>query len=81
MPYASLRTLPVAVRRALPRHACEIYLKSFNNAWQEYARRADRETLAHRVAWSAVKRAYRKIGHRWVRIEHQPAHRATRGQA
>jgi len=72
MPYASLRALPAAIRRVLPRHACDIYRKAFNNAWHEYASRADREALAHRVAWSAVKRVYRKVGDRWIRYPRRP---------
>jgi len=44
-----------------------MYRAVFNNAWKEYAARADRETLAHRVAWAAVKKQFRKQGTRWVR--------------
>jgi cation transport regulator len=39
----------------LPRHAQEIYIAVFNNAWSEY--RHDEER-AHKVAWSAVKKQY-----------------------
>ena len=68
MPYKSINELPEGVRNVLPKHAQEIYLKAFDNAYQEYAdpseRRgdADREETAHRVAWGAVKKAgYEKI--------------------
>ena len=81
MPYASRRVLPAAVRRVLPQHACEIYRKAFNNAWRQYASRNDREALAHRVAWAAVKRVYRKMGDRWIRQRRRPAQRMTGGQA
>ena len=43
----------------------EIYKEAFNHAWEEYesnARRRDyatREETAHKVAWAAVKKAYR----------------------
>lgn len=67
MPYADIADLPASVRSHLPEHAQEIYLKAFNNAWREYAARDDREVVAHKVAWAAVKRVYRKEGERWMR--------------
>lgn len=72
MPYDSISALPSSVREHLPPHAQEIYLRAFNNAWEEYgdpARRrrgASREETAHRVAWAAVKGSYEKRGERWV---------------
>ena len=67
MPYRSVADLPEAVLRHLPRDAQEIYLKVFNHAWVEYAGRADREAVAHKVAWAAVKKKYQKNGDGWVR--------------
>ncbi len=68
MPYESVEDLPLPVRAHLPRHAREIYLGAFNNAWIEYADLgpAAREGTAHRVAWAAVKRRYIKTGDQWV---------------
>ena len=68
LPYASIEDLPPPVQAHLPLHAQEIYLGAFNNAWIEYAARgpALREAIAHRVAWAAVKRKYRKAGDQWV---------------
>ena len=66
MPYHRLSELPGSVRDNLPTHAQEIYREAFNSAWHDYAnsddRRGDasREETAHRVAWAAVKRKYRK---------------------
>jgi cation transport regulator len=57
MPYDSHKELPPAVRDHLPAHAQEIYRSAFNNAWDEYGNNEER---AHRVAWAAVKRDYRK---------------------
>jgi len=68
MPYASNEELPRSVRAHLPAHAQDIYRAAFNNAWDEYKHRADREEVAHRVAWAAVKRQYRKAGSDWVAI-------------
>jgi cation transport regulator len=68
LPYASVGELPATVHYHLPAHAQKIYRSAFNNAWEEYAERgpAQREQLAHRVAWAAVKRKYQKAGGRWV---------------
>lgn len=68
MPYASTDDLPLSVRSHLPTHAQEIYRSVFNSAWQEYNNRPtdEREVTAHRVAWAAVKRSYRKAGNEWV---------------
>lgn len=49
-------------RGVLPQHAQEIYKEAFNHAFDEYAERGPegREETAHKVAWSAVKKKYRK---------------------
>ena len=71
MHYGTLNDLPKSVKNVLPKHAQEIYLAAFNNAWDEYKdpedRRGDdsRETVAHKVAWAAVKNKYEKDGDRW----------------
>jgi cation transport regulator len=71
MPYDNLKELPKSVKSVLPTHAQKIYLAAFNNAWDEYkdpkARQGDdsRETVAHKVAWAAVKQKYEKDGDRW----------------
>jgi cation transport regulator len=67
MPYREISDLPDLVKIHLPRHAQEIYLAAFNNAWEEYAGRENHEAVAHKVAWSAVKKQYVKIGNEWVK--------------
>lgn len=63
MPYKATRDLPESVQKVLPDHAQTIYLAAFNSAYDQYdkpsERRddADREETAHKVAWSAVKKA------------------------
>ena len=69
MPFATISDLPEPLRHHLPRHALEIYLAAFNNAWRQHAGGPDQEAIAHRIAWSAVKRQYQKQGDDWVRIE------------
>jgi cation transport regulator len=70
MPYAANGDLPPAIRRHLPPHAQDIFRAAFNSAWQTYGAREPwrREEIAHRIAWSAVKRRYRKCGPEWVPV-------------
>ncbi len=56
MPYATNADLPARVQEVLPRHAQDIYRAAFNSAYARYG--ADREAIAHRIAWAAVKRRY-----------------------
>ncbi|MBN2094613.1 MAG: ChaB family protein [Candidatus Aenigmarchaeota archaeon] len=66
MPHKSLTDLPPSVRRVLPKHAQEIYLKAFNSAWETYRdprrirNKESREEVASKVAWSAVKEKFVK---------------------
>lgn len=67
MPYRANRDLPLSVRTHLPAHAQDIFRETFNDAWVRYANTgARREEVAHRVAWAAVKKSYRKLGPSWV---------------
>ncbi|HEY0328854.1 MAG TPA: ChaB family protein [Rhodopseudomonas sp.] len=68
MPYASIDDLPPPLQVRLPLHAQQIYLAAFNSAFAEYAERGpeQQESTAHRVAWAAVKKQYRKQNERWV---------------
>lgn len=36
MPYKNIKDLPERIKDNLPKHAQEIYRKSFNNAWKQY---------------------------------------------
>lgn len=71
MPYDTLAELPDSVKTSLPKHAQEIYQAAFNNAWDQYKDPEDRqgdddrETVAHKVAWDAVKQKYEKKGEHW----------------
>jgi cation transport regulator len=62
MPYSSVSDLSASVRDNLPKHAQEIYKEAFNSAYDEYASRGAeaREETAHKVAWTAVKKKYKK---------------------
>jgi cation transport regulator len=71
MPYENLSDLPESVKANLPKHAQEIYLAAYNNAWEQYRKpedrrdEASREETAHKVAWAAVKQQYEKKGDEW----------------
>lgn len=66
MPYGAVTELPASVKKVLPDHAQDIYREAFNSAYEEYkdpAKRRedeDREEVAHKVAWKAVKNKYSK---------------------
>ena len=73
MAYRKNSTLPKGVRGALPPGAQTVYRKAFNNAEKQYkdpakrTRGGDLAEVCSRVAWSAVKREYRKEGEKWVK--------------
>jgi len=73
MPYDNPKDLPKSVRHVLPKHAQEIYIAAFNNAWDQYKDAKDRqgddseEEVAHKIAWVAVKQKYKKDGDKWKR--------------
>jgi cation transport regulator len=61
---------------SLPDHAQHIFKKVHANAIKEYRdpdkRRAGinetAEEVAHKAAWAAVKKRYKKVGNEWVEI-------------
>ncbi len=73
--YKKISDLPDSVKTNLPRHAKEIYKESFNSALKQYKDpknrrnpKEDSETIAHQVAWSAVKKEYKKDNDgKWVK--------------
>jgi cation transport regulator len=69
MPYASNAELPLALRRALPDHAQDIYRAAFNHAFADHANDLRQEEAARRIAWAAVKRSYVKVDGEWVAKE------------
>ena len=59
----------------LPTHAQEIFKEAHKNALDQYSdpkkrrggKKRSQEEVAHKVAWSAVKRTYKKDGDNWVK--------------
>lgn len=66
MPYDSVSDLPASVRDNLPKHAQEVYMAAYNNAWEEYKNAQDRkggasrEETAHKLLGMASKRSTRR---------------------
>ena len=58
----------------LPSHAQKIYREAHKNAVKQYSnpskrrggKQQSKEQIAHKVAWSAVKKEYKKKGDKWV---------------
>jgi cation transport regulator len=76
----SSSTLSSRTRKAidkLPSHAQKIYREAHKNAVKQYSNPSKRregkqqgkEQIAHKVAWSAVKKEYKKKGEKWVQKE------------
>jgi cation transport regulator len=66
MPYRMNDDLPSSVRSHLPDHAQDIYREAFNHAYAAHDGDPRQEEIAHRTAWTAVKRSYVKAGDAWV---------------
>jgi len=62
--------MPITTQDApkpLPAHGKEIYVAAFNSAYDGTCKeRTDRDECASKIAWSAVKRDYKKVGDKWV---------------
>jgi cation transport regulator len=64
---------------SLPEHAQHIYKKAHTNAIDQYqnpekrrgGKRQSAEEVAHKTAWAAVKREYKKKGNQWVKREEE----------
>jgi cation transport regulator len=74
MPYRRKESLPKQIKRSLPEEAQEIYKEAFNSAEEYYAdprkRRNpsdDKEEIAAKIAWSAVKKKFRKGNGGWIK--------------
>ena len=57
MPYSKIEDLPDPIKFHLPKKAQQIYKSTFNSAYEKYD-----EVTAHKVAWSAVKKKFKKDG-------------------
>lgn len=73
MTYHNNKELPKGVKEHLPEHAQDIYREAYNHSYEQYINPEKRkgssdslEKIAHKVAWSAVKKKYQKgVGGDW----------------
>lgn len=56
MPYKKKKDLPDSVKDSLPKHAQDVYIAAFNSSFDDNGDEAE----SHAIAWSAVKRIYKK---------------------
>jgi cation transport regulator len=62
---------------SLPEHAQHIYKKAHSNSLEQYqspekrrgSKKQSAEEVAHKTAWAAVKKEYKKKGNEWVKKE------------
>jgi cation transport regulator len=64
-PYSNNEQLPPSVKDALPAHAQDIFRNAFNSAYKS----GKSEESCFKIAWSAVKKIYKKVGDKWVKRE------------
>jgi len=72
MPYKYPDNIPEGIKK-LPAEAQKTWIDIFNNAWEQYKDRAEREGLASATAWAGLKKAgwkKNKEGN-WVKTETQ----------
>lgn len=79
MPYQRRNDLPKKILSSLPLHAQKIYMKTYNNAIEEYQNpkkirdnssgKKSPDITAYKVAWAAVKKKYKKdkITKNWIK--------------
>jgi cation transport regulator len=66
MTYDTNADLPASVQDHLPIAAQNIYRREFNYAFLTYAGHPDREEIAVRLAWAAVKRSFVEHAGSWT---------------
>ncbi len=64
MLYDTIADLPESLTSVLPEEAQEVYLEAYKTSWEAYEEHQggelDREAVAHRDGWTAVRREYVK---------------------
>lgn len=61
MPYSSIKELPKEVK-VLPHKAQVMFMKAFNSSYG----RTNYDAVAFKVAWSIVKKRFKKVNGKWV---------------
>ena len=86
MTYKSKAELPEYLRETMPDEAQEIYLKAYNESWQNYDEdevlgKQSQEATAHRDGWNAVMREFVHDEEKgiWYRHGEEPEEEADQG--
>jgi cation transport regulator ChaB len=74
MRYPTIRDLPFVCQYNLPEGALHVYRDAYNGTWDASAGAVDRDAIARRSAWNAVRRTFEKdpVTGRWMPREHTP---------
>ena len=73
VPYKTNKELPKGIRNNLPQGAQTVFRKVYNNANKQYkspGKRRKKSSLTevcNKVAWSAVKKVYKKEKDKWIK--------------
>jgi cation transport regulator ChaB len=59
-PYQTITDLPSNVTNVLPAEAQKVYMRVFNESYPKG------EDYARKVAWTVIKKLYKKVGDKWV---------------
>ena len=88
MPYDNTDQLRQSLQDKLPKHAQEIFMEAYNNAYERFSDpskiRGDdtREEASNKVAWSAVKKEYEKGSDgKWHRTDRKAGDRWLDGRS
>jgi cation transport regulator len=79
MRYENQKDLPATIMHVLPDDAQEVYLETYNRAWDEYDQETtgdmSRHSVAHRQAWATIEQAFERDPNSgtWQRKGEQPA--------
>jgi cation transport regulator ChaB len=68
MRYPTIRDLPFVCQYNLPEGALHVYRDAYNGTWDASAGAVDRDAVARRSAWNAVRRKFQKdpLTGRWI---------------
>ena len=78
MYYATIKDLPHILQETLPADAQELYLKTYNQVWDEFPDmdESSRSTDAHQMAWDTMNAEFTKVqdstGSHWYHKGQEP---------
>ena len=64
MRYEAKKDLPATITQVLPDDAQEVYLETYNRAWDEHNQETmgdmSRHSVAHRQGWATIRRVFER---------------------